>query len=299
MNAQPPILAITLNWRQPQLTIACVRALQAMAYPRLDIMVIDNGSGDGSATILAEALPEVETVTLAENLGFAGGCNWGLRAATARGYTWALLINNDAFAARDMLQHLIAAADDQTALLSPKIFYEEAPERIWFAGGRRQRWLLELRDTGRLQTDGPAWAASRPADYLLGTCLLVNLQAVGQVGFLDEAFFMYYEDLDWSIRLTQAGYGLKLVAPAHLVHRISISAGGAGSAWQRYLLARSSVLFFGRHARLGQPLAILGFRVLSALKIVGSLLLKGEGRTAVSYLRGLRDGWRQLKETKK
>lgn len=293
MNAASRILAIVLNWRQPQVTLACVAALRGMSGPALDILVIDNGSGDDSAALLQTGaeLHKFEFLALPHNLGFAGGNNAGLRQAIAESYDYALLVNNDAFAAPEMLGALLAEARSDIALLSPKITYEADPERIWFAGGQRRPRTLDLYGTGQDELDGPAFAASHDAAYLLGTCLLVNLQAARVVGLLDEQFFFYFEDLDWSLRFTEAGYRLRLVADAHLTHRVAVSTGGEVDApRRRYYLAYGSARFWRKHAHLGSPPLILAFRLGSALKMIGRLLLQGRPDTAVAYLRGLRDG---------
>lgn len=293
---RPRVLAITLNWRQPQMTLECVRALQAMgaaaAAAALDILVIDNGSGDDSAALLG-AQEGFRLLLLPRNVGFAAGNNHGLRLALEQGYDYALVINNDAFPAPDMLARLLAQAAPQIGLLSPKIYFEADPTRIWFGNGRQAPHTLDLRDTGLGQPDGSAWAASRDVDYLLGTCLLVDLPAMRRVGLLDERFFMYFEDLDWSIRFRSAGYRLRLAADAHLYHRVAISTGGSeDTALRRYYLAYGSVIFWRRYAHRGSRLAIVAFRLLSALKMVGRLTLRGQPAVAAAYLRGLRDGWR-------
>ena len=297
MNALP-VLTIILNWRQPELTIECVNTLQASTYQPLDIMVIDNGSGDDSVEILRQNLPNVTVISFPENRGFAKGCNWGLRWAQENAYSWAFLLNNDAFVTPTTLDALMAAIDTDVGLLSPKIFYENQPEILWFAGGTQHPTLLEMRETGQGELDKTSWKQTRNVDYLVGTGLLVNLTAVSKVGLLDENYFMYYEDLDWSIRLRQAGYKLRLVANAHLYHRVSFSTGGASSPAQLYYQGRSSVIFFYQHAREGNPWLILLFRLGSAFKRIGILLWRGESKAIRHYLRGLWDGWQEIKKGK-
>jgi GT2 family glycosyltransferase len=277
------------------MTLACVGALLAMSAPAaLDILVIDNGSGGGSAERLRRQLPPgVELLALPENLGFGRGNNVGLRRAIDGDYNYALLINNDAFATPDMLARLLAAAEASIALVSPKIYYEAQPQTVWFAGARRKPLTLDIADTGRGQPDSPTVSVDRDVDYLLGTCLLVNLAAVAQVGLFDERYFMYFEDLDWSIRLQQAGYRLRLAAGAHLYHRVAISSGGLESPLRRYHLARSGVLFWRTHWRQGNLVAILLFRAGSAIKMTIRLLLSGNVSAAAAYWRGLRDGLRE------
>lgn len=291
MMIGPRTLVIILNWRQPQTTLACVEAVRRMTQCNLELLVIDNGSGDGSAEQLRLGLSDTPLLALPENLGFAGGANRGLREAADRGFDYALLLNNDAFPAPDMLAKLLAETAPDIALLSPKIYYDDAPERLWFAGARQHPRLLEMREHGKGQLDSHRWSTSRDVDYLVGTGLLVNLEAMQRVGGLDEGYFMYYEDLDWSIRFRDAGYRLRLVAGARLDHQVSLSS-GEDSPLLCYHLARSSVLFFRRHAHRGWPAAITLFRLGSAGRIVLRLLLKGKWETAQSYLRGLRDGWR-------
>lgn len=293
---QSTVLAIILNWRQPELTLECVSAVREMAEPKPALLVLDNGSGDRSAGKLRAALAPEEFLQLPQNLGFAGGANVGLRRALEQGYDYALLLNNDAFPAANMLTELLAEAAEDIALLSPKILYEAEPERIWFGGGRQDAHLLELRDRGQGEPDGLRWSYSRDVDYLLGTCLLVNLAATKDAGLLDERFFMYYEDLDWSIRFRAAGYRLRLVAGARLYHRVAVSSGGPESPTRRYMLARSSVCFYGLHASKGWPWLILPYRLASALKTVMRLLVSGRRDSAAAHIRGLMDGWRLLRQ---
>lgn len=288
----PSILIIILNWQQPALTLACVKAVQAMRGPSFDILLIDNGSQDDSVEIFRKELPDHHLLAAPKNLGFAGGCNIGLNHAIDNNYDYALLLNNDAFPDAEMLEYLIAEAKNDVGLASPKILYHSEPDVINFGGGRQHHSLLELRDPGANKKDGPEWQETKEVDYLWGTCWLVNLAALQKVGLLDENFFMYYEDLDWSIRFRQAGYRLLWIGKAKLYHQESRSTGGTDSPLRRYYLARSSVIFFRRYAHLGQPIIIFCFRFGSAIKMVTRLLFKGKSASAVAYLRGLRDGWR-------
>jgi GT2 family glycosyltransferase len=290
---QTRTLAITLNWRQPLITLACIKSLLAMQNSGLDILIIDNGSGDDSVELLKQHQETgFEILELPKNIGFAAGNNHGLRLAMERGYDFALLINNDAFATKDMLDQLLVEATGDIGLLAPKIYYESEPDRIWFAGGHRQPYTLDLIDTGRGEFDSSRWFENRDVDYLLGACMLVNLEAASVVGLLDERYFFYFEDLDWSIRFTEAGYRLRFVPKAHVYHRVAVSTGSdVDSIQRRYYLAYGSVVFWKQYKYLGNTVVILGFRMLSALKMIGRLTLTGRWRSALAYVIGLRDGW--------
>jgi GT2 family glycosyltransferase len=154
-----------------------------------------------------------------------------------------------------------------------------------------------MRETGLGELDGPPYLNNKDVDYLVGACLLVNLQAARDVGLLDEDYFFYFEDMDWSLRFIEAGYRLRLAADAHLYHRVALSTGGEeDSAHRRYYLAYGSVLFWKRNAHFGNPAVIAAFRAISAVKMVTRLLLSRRPDVATAYLRGLRDGWRAAKE---
>ena len=286
-------LAIVLNWQQPEVTLTCVRRLRAMDGPLIDILVIDNGSADNSVATFELNADLFMLQSLNENRGFAAGNNLGLQKAIEGGYDYALLVNNDAFAAPDMLLHLMAETAPDIGLLSPKIYYESDPQRLWFANSRRHALTLDLLETGKDEIDSGKWQFNRDVDYLLGTCLLVNLEAVQKVGLLDEKFFFYFEDLDWSIRFVEAGYKLRLVAQAHIYHQVALSTGGQeDTPLRRYHLAKSSILFWRKHAKKGNPAVIFVFRLFSAIKMTARLVLTGRIDVATAYWRGLHDGWR-------
>ena len=290
-----PILIIVINWRQPHVTIECIQSLQRMDYPEKDILIIDNGSGDKSLDIFQSQIPHIPILELPDNLGFAKGANAGLHYAQQNNYLFALLINNDAFPKADMLTKLHNALEPDIALLSPKIFYEDEPKRIWFAGGQRHPTLLELRNRGQGELDSPNWQTPRDVDYLLGTCLLINIALVSQLNFFDERYFMYYEDLDLSLRCRQANYRLRLVSDAHLYHRVATSSGGIDSPSRSYTIAKSSFIFFQTHHKKGNSLAIFIFRALSTIRQIGRWLWRGKIKSAASHMRGLRDGWQIMK----
>ncbi len=290
MDTPISILSVILNWNQPLVTIDCCKYVRECTYPHQDILLIDNGSQDNSISLFQTKLPDIELIELPNNKGFAGGVNIGLQRAIARKYDFALLLNNDAFPAPNMLQNLLAEYSADIGLYAPKIFFDHDRSRIWFAGGVQAANLLEVRDSGMGELDSEKWSYSRDVQYLLGTCLLVSLQAVKQVGFLDEQFFMYYEDLDWSIRMRQAGYRLRFVHNAHLFHRVSFSSGGMNSPIQRYHLAKSSILFFAKHIQKGKPWRIILFRFGSALLKTTQFILTNRWNTAKFHIKGLIDG---------
>ncbi|MEM7800025.1 MAG: glycosyltransferase family 2 protein [Chloroflexota bacterium] len=289
------ILVVILNWRQAQLTLESLSAMEEMEdVDRCDFLVIDNGSQDGSTALLEKHTDRFELLTLPENLGFGRGNNVALALAIERGYRHTLLINNDAFPHKEMLSHLLAEAAPDIGLLAPKMYYDHDRERVWFFQGRMQKGTLNLRDSGQDELDRGQFSQSRDCDYLLGTCLLVNMEAVtaGEVGIFDDRFFMYYEDIDWSIRMQQAGYRLRAVADSHLYHRVAASSGGSSSPLHIYYLTKSAIIFFRKHYRQGNLILISLYRIGNGLKLIGKGIRLRDPAFIRAYLRGVNDGLR-------
>jgi len=287
-------LVIILNWRGADMTVECIDHVTAMGVDRADILVVENGSHDGSLERIRALDPPVRILPLDENLGFAGGVNAGLRTAADDGYRFALLMNNDAVPRRDTLERLREEWAEDVALLAPSIVHREPGDRVWISGGSLSPRLLEPRRTGegsRVVTDGRVVAES---EILYGTCLLVNLRAVAECGPLDDRLFLYYEDLDWSIRFRDAGFRLLAVKDAVVWHEQGTSVGGLHSETRQFHMARSSVIFYRLHGHRGRPVAIFLFRLVSGLKQLGGIILRGRFRSAGAYLRGIRAGFRQV-----
>ena len=289
-NEAPQVVIATLNWNRPADTLECLASAAAQDYPNKPLLVVDNASSDDSVEHIMAAFPTVLLVQNDRNAGFAGGCNLALRRALALGADYVFLVNNDTFFAPDCLSQLVAHAAADVGIVVPAIFYASSPALPWSLGGMRHPLTLEK--TGDVPAAlAPALAAgSAQRDYAVGCAMLFSRNAIEQVGMFDERFFMYYEDMDLSLRVRQAGLKILLVPTAHMWHKVATSSGGSGSPNERYWMARSSTLFFKKHVRGSRWLIIVPYRAASALRT--TLRLWHEGRYAAvrAYWRGLWDG---------
>jgi GT2 family glycosyltransferase len=136
-EASPRVLAIVLCYPRLDLTIDCLTSLRALEYKSCDVLVVDNGSEDGTASSVRERFPEMAVRETGANLGFAAGNTVGLRYVLEQGYDYALLPNNDAVVVPDCLEHLVAAAESDPTIgtVGPTIYYFDQPDLIWSAGG--------------------------------------------------------------------------------------------------------------------------------------------------------------------
>jgi GT2 family glycosyltransferase len=283
----PCVYIVTLNWNRCADTLAFLESCAQQSFPHFRMLVVDNGSSDGSLAAISTRFPHVEQIANGRNLGFAAGANVGLRHALKHGADYVFLANNDTTLATDALATLVAAAETHgAAIASPAIFYASAPERVWWLGGRRRPWLLEV-----MPLDAPGQEPFM-VDFVTGCGMLISRRCLETVGLFDEQFFMYYEDSDYCLRVQHAGLRTLVVPRARMWHKVATSSGGSDSPSERYHMAASSARFFRKHARGRQWLAIVPYRAASAMRTLMRLASRRRWGAARAYVRGLWDGMR-------
>ena len=291
-QSYPRVDVITLTWNQRQDTLACLESLSRLTYPNYRIIVVDNGSSDGTAEAVRERFPNVELIVNERNLGFQGGFNVGMRRALDTGADFVFVMNNDTTVQPDILGELIKyATPPDVGMLSPKIYYFAEPDRIWTVGGDRHPITFEMIHKGEGQLDRGQWDQVLERDYLVGCAMLMKRSLLEQIGLFDTGYHpIYYEDVDMCVRAQQAGYRLLMVPGAKMWHKVSASSGGFDSPRQRYLMARHSVRFFRKYIRGWRWMIVAPYRFGSAIKTTARLLWQRRFQSVAAYWRGLRDG---------
>ena len=267
------VTVVVLNWNGWQDTVACVKSLQLLIGVDCNILVVDNGSTDGSVTHIEDSLPGVEVLQTGANLGFGGGCNVGIRYALNAGAEYVWLVNSDATVDPGALAAMVRLADQNPSIGAVgSVLYEAGTAdqiQLW-GGGHINLWL------GR--SNHCVWA--KPVDFISGASMLLRRAALEDVGLFDEAnFFMYWEDTDLCFRLRRAGWLLAVAPDSHLWHKESASLGFGNPVLDLYA-TRSCVRFLRRHAP---------FPVLSVALMLVRMLLK---RIVVGRPDRLRAVWR-------
>jgi len=262
------VCAIVLNWNGWEDTVRCLAALHRSTYANLRVVVVDNGSTDGSAQHLAPLLDGTwgELIRSERNLGFTGGVNLGLKRALERGANSVLLLNNDAMVEPECVATLVAAleARPDVGLAGPRIVWQDRPNLIWSAG-MSVAWASATLHAHR---DEPLDSAGRhgrldavcPVQGLSACVMLVKCAVLEEVGPLDDRYFAYYEDFDLCLRARRAGYRSLYVGTAHAAHAGSATANRGGGRSQSVLVnyygARNILLFMATHAPAAvRPLA--------------------------------------------
>lgn len=306
MSGTRPIWAVVLAFNEYERTRECLRATLALDPPADAVLVVDNGSSDGTPDRARAEFPAVEVLALPENRYFAGGVNAGLRRALDAGAASVLLLNNDLVLEREALGHLERALveDPARGAVAPKIFFFDPPDRIWFAGGVVTRGFRLIRHRGMNRRDdahaGPGGGAgdgrdpARPIDYVSGAAALLSRRALTAVGLLDESYVIYVEDVDWSARARKAGFALWYEPRARAWHHVSVASGGGLTPLKAYYRLRSGALYLTRHAEPWErPLAWAAYTAWTGT-LLAKTILRGDARTASALLLGLTDFTRIL-----
>lgn len=216
------------SWNTRELLRACLASVREAEKPDTEVIVVDNGSADGSADMVERDFPEVVLVRNAENRGFAGGCNQGI--ALAKGEL-VLLLNSDTEVRGRALARLcefLRASPEYGAaaakLVNPDGSVQRASKRfpglataLWY-GTPLERWFPENSEVRRYFMRDWDHASDRDVEQPPGACLMLTRAALDRVGGFDEELWLFYNDVDLSRRLAAAGFRTRLVADAEVMH---------------------------------------------------------------------------------
>jgi GT2 family glycosyltransferase len=292
------VIVVVLNWNRRADTLACLASLLEQTYRDLSIVVVDNGSTDGSVAGIRATYPMVTVIENGTNLGYSEGNNVGIRYALERDAEYVMVLNNDTLADPAMLENLFLAAecDQKIAAVGPKILYFAHPQRIWSAGAVINYTETVSRSRGYGQPDRGQLDRREDVDMVSGCAMLLRREALIEIGPFDPVYSpAYFEDADWCLRARQHGYRVRYVPEAKLWHKVSLSSGGEYNPKERYLLGLNSVTFMKRYANWLQWIKFLIFAVgsLPAVYIVRSC--QGRGYAVVAKAAGIMDGLRGVR----
>jgi GT2 family glycosyltransferase len=293
-QVSPKVSIVMLTLNSYQVTRDCLLTLQQLDYPNFEIVLVDNGSTDGSEKQLGRDFPEVRHLHNTLNLGFPGGNNVGIRDALSRQPQYLLLLNNDTLVAPNFLSEMVRVTEENPAigLANPKILYHEPPDRIWYAGGAYKRGWSLAKHFGVNRRDNGKYNQLCEVSFTTGCALLVKADVVRKVGLLDEVFFLGYEDLDWCVRAQNAGFKAIYIPSAVIWHRAGYDTKkNLGKPLKDFYYARNSVLFARKHLEARHwPLYVLSMSRFLAYRTAG-YMVRMEPKRVIAMYRGLRSGW--------
>ncbi len=247
-------------------TRRCLTSLRARSYQNSHVLLVANGSPDGDSAQLATEFPEVEVLALDRNYGFAGGCNRGMEKALADQADFIWLLNNDAIAKPESIEHLVKAAiaNPEAGALGAIVLegHSSTAEEAGLGEINFKKAKTYLRKTGKEKNSSQTSSKQEPGGYscswLSGSNLLLRSSALGKVGLFDERYYLYFEDVELCKRLTDAGFKCLLVPGSTIEHEGNASTQGGLSLWRSYYHSRNRLLFFMQYCSPSQrPIALL------------------------------------------
>lgn len=255
----------------------------------MEVIVVDNGSTVNEAAVISQRYPQVKAIRSERNLGFAGGNNLGIKAATG---SYLFLVNNDtffkAFDVRPLIKRM--ESSESIAIVCPKIRFAWEPQAIQFAGYTTLSSItLRNQSIGFNEPDKGQYDTPHPTPYAHGAAMMVSRKALERVGLMPESYFLYYEELDWSMMFRRAGYDIWYDPSCTIYHKESQTT-GADSPLKTYYITRNRFLFANRNiAGAKRYLTYSYLLIVVGLRDFCRYLLRGRIDLAKAMLRGIKD----------
>ncbi len=289
----PRVAAVVLNYNGREVTLQTLASLRRLDYTSFDVVVVDNGSTDGSAAAVADGFPYVTQLRVEVNQGIAHGLNVGMRWALARDYDYVLILNNDIEADPAMLDELIRVgeSDPRIGCVGPKTYYYWDRRRIWSAGGRIRFREAVTGERGMGELDRGQFDEAGEVDYVNGCAALLRASALREVGLFDPLYFVSCEDADWCTRMKRRGWRCWYAPRAVLWHMVSHTTGGY-KAGRTYQTGRSTAIFVRRYASFFEWCSFLALLAASVPIAFLRELPRGNQAAALAKLRGAWAGLR-------
>lgn len=285
---KPFVSIVVLNYNRPQDTIECVRSLRAVSYPSFNILVVDNGSTDGSVHKLKEVLKAAEIARSEKNLGYTGGINFGFLEARRKNPNYVLVMNNDTIAEPEFLDHLVEAmeSNQKAAAACGTIYCFHEKRKVWYAGGRLIPWRgLAVHENKDAIIDPQALNGARNVSFVTGCMVIFRTTIFDSIGMEDERFFMYLDDIELSHRIQGKGFDLLYVPKSIIYHKVL---GEKESPFKVYYSVRNRLLLISTCTQgFVNLVAKLYFLTVITFKLIVWRLLRPEFFKAASW--GLKD----------
>lgn len=293
------VAIILVNWNGYTDTAICLGSLQKLTYGAFKVIVVDNASQDDSRLHIKKYFPEVHLIESTTNEGFTGGNNRGIEYALDEGYDYVMLLNNDTIVPPDLINHLLNTytKHERVGMIQPGITFMDQPDKIWNAGGLWNRWIGDSKTMGYCEPVA-SWANEVSlVDWLTGCCLLMSTDFIRKVGALEERYFAYYEDVEWSLRAKKLGYQLLLDTNIWIQHKAGAS--GKTKSKERegflhpilhYYNVRNHLWLIRQHPQAVHYVTASIFQFLKVIAYCIYFFLRGRFRKLKMTLKGVFDG---------
>lgn len=244
------LFIIILNWNNYLDTRECIESVQKSTFCQFQIILVDNGSNDGSLEKLQKEYRNCIFLANENNLGYAGGNNIGLNYALKNKGDLVLILNNDTVVDIKAIKYLadLALSSPKIGMVGPMLLYYSDPKKIQAIGGGDVNFLQAcFKGNFNNQTDKGQFKKPLKVNYLNGACMLIKKEIIESVGYFDENFFLYGEETDLCKRATNRGWELYIEPKAKVWHKVANSSGGEKSVIRDYYESRNFLYFIKKH----------------------------------------------------
>lgn len=245
----PLIYIILVNYNGYKDTIECVKSLEKIDYSNYKIIIIDNASTNNSIECLKDSLEDCIIIDSKENLGFAGGNNLGIEYALKNSADYIMLLNNDTLVKSDFLTSMIDSSNGNKSigLVGCKIMYHPEKDIIWYGGGYIDWFKFIGTHWGMREVDRGQCDKEKEIDFMTGCCMLIKREVFEKTGLLPDEYFMYCEDVDFCVKVKDAGYKIWYNPKTVIYHKVGLSSGGEESAFFIKWFTRNRLLFMKKY----------------------------------------------------
>jgi GT2 family glycosyltransferase len=291
----PLTYIILLTWNRWEETEACLQSLLPVVNEHCRVLVVDNGSTDGTPENIRRRFPRFEVHENGNNLGFPAGNNVGIRCALTAGADYVILLNNDTVVDTRFAEELVAAAqrNPSAGMINSLIFFHDRPSVVWFAGGDISTWTGRSRHAGYLQVDRGQFTGDAPIGRPCACSLLLTRRFLETAGLMREGLFLYGEEIDWMLRARRLEFRCILATRSKVWHKVSSSTKASPQPVFLYYSTRNMLAVLRDEAPTG--------RVLSRMRdfIVLMVFLGAVFRLDVAWAGGLSNVLRGYQDYRK
>jgi GT2 family glycosyltransferase len=283
VSANPKVFVVTLNWNGKKWLGDCLSSILAMDYPNFEVVVVDNGSTDGSVEFVHEQFPQIHVVELGSNLGYARGFNAGLEYAAKSGAEYFLIMNNDTVIDRGALSALVETASkyDRAGFVTGKVYLYDHPSMLQSVGKEEDPIVWSGNLIGFMEEDKGQYDEVAERIFIDDVFTLVSRSLYDEVGGYDPQYYLQAEEFDWQVRARKKGWKFYYTPYAKVWHRVSMSMGGIGNSVGRYFDTRSCMVVMARHAKFFK---FTKYYFYTGYKVTNSLL-RGLAQLDMSKIR--------------
>ncbi|MHA7130734.1 glycosyltransferase family 2 protein [Algoriphagus namhaensis] len=289
----PRTAIVLVNWNGFDHSLKCLESLSKVNYESFKIFLVDNGSEEKEGKKLEELFPKIHLIENAKNLGFTGGNNIGINLALKEGFEQILLLNNDTEVEPNFLAELsrFSREHPECGAVQPIIHSMENRSKVWSAGGK---WNFLFSRAITLNNSKNSYPEK--IDWITGCAILVRADVIKKVGLLDDAFFAYFEDVDWSLRMKKAGYSLGFCSHSIVYHEAGASSKdnskeGTLSSRVFYLHSRNQFFLIRKHSSWLTFLPSIGYHGFRFLLWISYFFFRGRKNKVKSVYKGIIDGF--------